>query len=127
MWTIARPVASQFKIDYVAGVNATGLAIGKRHINTGLNSGYQAIGLAYLWGASRVLLLGYDFQRTSGRVHWHPDHPRKLGNGGRFPAWCVEMNALATDAKRENLEIVNCSRQTALKCFRRSTIQAELL
>lgn len=126
MWTISRPVAQQFRIDYVFGNVGQGLSKSDKQINTGLNSGYQAIGLAHMWGCKRILLLGFDFQRTKGRVHWHPDHPNKLGNGGRFASWVKEMSHLADDAKRAGLDIVNCSRDTALRCFRRSTIEVEL-
>jgi len=126
MWTMSRPIATQFKIDYVFGNPAPGLSMSTAHINSGLNSGYQAIGLAHMWGAKRILLLGFDFQRTNGKIHWHGNHPAKLGNGGRFDTWVREMSKLASDAQRVGLEIVNCSRHTALQCFRKSTIEVEL-
>jgi hypothetical protein len=126
MWTCANRARDQFHINYVRGVHMKGLSKKEGSISTGYNSGYQAIGLAHMWGAARVLLLGYDMMRTAGRTHWHADHPRKLGNGGRFNEWCKEMNALAGDAKQIGLEIINCSRKTALTCFPRSTIQEAL-
>jgi hypothetical protein len=95
-------------------------------ITTGRNSGFQSLCLAHYFGAARVLLLGYDFQRTGGRAHWHPDHPRSLGNGGKFPAWVDEMNILARDLKACGVDVVNCSRATALHCFPRATIQEVL-
>lgn len=126
MWTCTNRARDQFRLNYIYGAPLRGLS--KRHdqIHTGFNSGYQAIGLAHLWGASRVLLLGYDMMRTGGRSHWHGDHPRNLGNGGRFAAWCKEMDALAADAKAAGMEIINCSRKTALTCFARSSIQEAL-
>lgn len=126
MWTISRNVADMFKLDFVFGAAAPGLPKHKKHIHTGLNGGYQAISLAHMWGCSKLILLGYDFQRSKGRVHWHTDHPKKLGNGGRFHEWVREMGKLAIDAKSYGLDIVNCSRSTALTCFRQSTIQQEL-
>lgn len=126
LWTVAPGARNAFKISWVHGAKMRGLSRKPGEINTGMNSGYQAIGLAHMWGAKKILLLGYDMQRTGGRVHWHADHPRKLGNGGRFSDWAVEMGYLASDALKIGVEIINCSRQTALRCFPRSTIQEQL-
>lgn len=126
MWTCAPAARNQYKIHFVYGGKMRGLSRKPGEISTGMNSGYQAIGLAHMWGAKKILLLGYDFQRTQGRAHWHADHPRKLGNGGRFSDWIVEMHYLASDAIELGIEIINCSRATALRCFPRSTIQEQL-
>lgn len=126
LWTTAPMARDQFKIHWVFGAPRAGLALDKTSINHGLNSGYQAIGLAALFGAKRILLLGYDFQASGGRMHWHPDHPKNLGNGGRIWLWVQEMTQLAADLKKAGIEVVNCSRQTALSCYPRSTIQEAL-
>lgn len=88
-------------------------------IAQGGNSGQQAIGLAHQFGAARVLLLGYDMQRTGGKAHWHGNHPAPLGNAGKLAAWPAAMNKLAAVAAGIGLEIINCSRETALTCFPR--------
>jgi hypothetical protein len=126
MWTVASASRDQYKLHWVYGLDQAGLSKSPNHIHTGFNSGYQAIGLAHLFGVKRILLLGFDFQRSRGRTHWHGDHPRGLGNGGRYPQWVKAMNQLAVDAKAVGLEIINCSRSTALTCFARSTIQEAL-
>jgi hypothetical protein len=127
LWTVSQTAAKRFKLHYLRGdPHRRGLSTDASMINTGRNSGFQSLGLAHYFGASRVILLGYDFQRTGGRAHWHADHPRSLGNGGRFPAWVDEMKQLAHDLKDAGVEVINCSRTTALKCFPRSTIQEVL-
>jgi hypothetical protein len=123
-WTIAATARDQYKLRWILGnSNRSGLSRSNDWIVAGKNSGYQAIGLAAFFGCSRILLLGYDFQRTGGKVHWHPDHPRGLGNGGRFQAWVSEMSALAQDCVEDGIEVINCSRVTALQCFPRKPIQ----
>lgn len=107
-------------------VYGRGLATRDDRIATGKNSGYQAIGLAHLFGAARVILLGYDFQRTGGKSHWHGDHPSDLGQGGNFGVWATEMAKLAEHAVERGLEIVNCSRATALRCFPLQKLEAVL-
>lgn len=79
------------------------------------NSGAGAVALAARCGARRVLLLGYDCQLTSGRAHWHGDHPRGLGNAGSVRKWPAQFRALARQLP--DTQIINCSRETALTVF----------
>lgn len=102
----------------------TGLGLSR--INHGNNSGYQAINFAFLQGARRMVLLGYDMQHTGGRHHWHPDHTGTWrGNPmGNFAAGMPELvrpkfDALASDLEAQGVEVINASRETALQCFRR--------
>jgi hypothetical protein len=75
--------------------------------------------MAYLWGASQIILLGYDMQRTGGRCHWHPDHKGGMANGGNFVKWAQRMDRTITDLTRVGVEVINCTADTALKSFRR--------
>ncbi len=44
-------------------------------IRHGMNSGYQAINLAFLFGARRIVLLGYDMKLGPNEdTHWHAGH-----------------------------------------------------
>lgn len=88
------------------------------------NSGAAAISMAAKAGASRVVLLGYDCQQTGGRVHWHGDHPAGLGNAGSMPKWPEQFNRLA--ASLEGVEVINCSRDTALRAFPRMALEDAL-
>lgn len=49
---------------------ALGLDPDPQCLRHGNNSGYQAIHLAYHFGASKIVLVGYDM-RVNGRNHWH--------------------------------------------------------
>ncbi len=90
-------------------------------IHTGHNSGYQAINLAYLEGATTIVLIGYDMQHTGGRRHWHADHPQPLGNFSLgMPELCApRFSALAHDLAARGVRCINASRESALKCFER--------
>lgn len=128
MWTIAGRSRDQFRLSWIYGVSGeAGLSTNKTQINAGLNSGHQAVALAHFFGAARILLLGYDMQRSGGKVHWHGDHPRgKMGNGGRFHEWAKQMCQLGKDLKTQGVEVINCSRKTALTCYPRANIQEAL-
>lgn len=114
------------EVEAIQYRNAPGL--GTDRVHTGNNSGYQAINLAFLEGAKRIVLLGYDMQHTGGRHHWHADHPRHLGNfNPGMPELCrPKFTPLAADLARAGVEVVNASRETALTCFTRQPL-AEVL
>jgi len=94
-----------------------------KHYN---NSGAAAISLAMYRGAKRVVMLGYDCQHTGGKAHWHGNHPRGLGNAGSYRRWAESFVNLARDAARDGVEVINCSRETALTCFPRADLEATL-
>jgi len=89
------------------------------------NSGAGAINLAAQGGAKRILLLGYDCQRTGGMAHWHGNHPRTLGNAGQIDRWHEKFKKLSQDLSGMT-KIINCSRESALTCFDRSTLESEI-
>ena len=68
-------------------------------------------------GAQKVILLGYDCQKTNGQAHWHGDHPKQLGNANRIDSWRFKFAEFAE--KNKHIQILNASRQTALECFKR--------
>lgn len=124
-WTQDRTAAERFGLNWIKGVNRPGL--GREHIHTGGNSGYQAINLAYLFGARRILLLGFDMKLgPKGEKHWHPDHPAPLVQSQTFGEWIRKFDALAADCKTLGVEVINCTPGSALKCFPMSTIEKEL-
>ena len=95
-------------------------------INSGGNSGHQAIHLARDQGAKRIMLLGFDMAHTHGQAHWHGNHPPSLGNASNIKNWIPHMNKLAQDLAAEGVEVINCSRHTALECFKRMPIDDAL-
>lgn len=95
-----------------------------RHVTFG-NSGSGAIHWAYQQGAKRIMLLGYDCQRTGGRFHHHGDHPKPLANALSLPQWPDQFQRLA-NALKGKADIINCTRETALHCFPRMELEAAL-
>lgn len=87
------------------------------------NSGSAAISIAALAGARKVILVGYDCQRTGGKVHWHGNHPKGLGNAGGMPKWPKQFADCATHMQRIGVDVINCTRSTALTCFPRGDLE----
>lgn len=102
----------------------TGLSERADTINTGQNSGYQALEIARLSAACRALLLGYDMQYApDGKSHWHGGHPVAVPE-----VWYSHNYARNFDAYRdvEGFAVFNASRVTKLTQFPRVTVE-ELL
>ena len=111
--------ADKFGLAWKPGRHLPGL--GRDCLHYGNNSGYQAINLAYLLGAQRIVLLGYDMHATDKR-HFFGDHPNHLAVGSDYADWLQRFPQLAADLKSEGVEVINCTRSTALKGFPQSTM-----
>lgn len=86
----------------------------------GSNSGYQAINIAVHLGASRIVLLGYDMQPADdGRTHFFGEHPVPIRKSSPYGLFRRSFDALVEPLQQRGIEIVNCTRQTALMCFPR--------
>jgi hypothetical protein len=126
LWTCDRSAAERWGLSWVKGVNKLGLGHGP-HIHTNGNSGAQAVNLAYLFGARRILLLGFDMKLgPNGEKHHHPDHPSPCVQSQTFEEWIRKFGILAEELKAAGCEVINCTPDSALKCFPVSTIEKEL-
>ena len=98
--------------------DAPGLSLDPLRLHTiGGNGGGQAMNLAVLMGASRIVLIGFDMQGE----HWHGRHPHPLTNPGadNFEKWIDAIGKTAPDLAKVGVEVINASRRTALNCFAR--------
>lgn len=122
-WTTNEEAADVFGLNYVEGEAGGGVSRRPDVARHGSNSGFLALSLAILFGAERVVLLGYDMQFTGGRKHWHADHGGNLHNpeACNFAGWISRFATLSG-----SVEIVNASRETALDCFPRMALEEAL-
>lgn len=125
-WTIDRAKATSRRLNYVEGAREPGLSGSKTRIHVGRNSGYAAVSLAALWGATKIILLGFDFQRTGGASHWHGDHIGGLAGLPSMTRWVDEIVQLGADLRRAGVKVINASRETAIQCFVRAPLSEAL-
>lgn len=97
-------------------------------IFTGANSGYQAINVAVLYGARRIILLGYDMKAKEMPIdepgksgvrlshHWFGEHPWPA-DAHSYVYFREEFKRMATTAKLNGIEILNATPNSALECF----------
>lgn len=91
----------------------------------GSHSGIQAINLAVLFGASRVVLLGFDMKpAVDGRNHFFGEHPN--GSHVNYVRRLKDYDGLVDDLKTARVEVVNATRDTAIRTFPRLPLAAAL-
>ena len=120
------PIALDAGIVMLRGTGDTGLELSPSGIRTGCHTGAAAINLAVHFGAARVLLLGYDGQRTGGEEHWFGVHPPKLRRWSNYDLFADRLARLVDPLARAGVTVINCSRQTAYTCFPRQPLTEAL-
>lgn len=119
--------AARYGAIKVAGHPDAGLCRTPWEINLGLNSGFQALNLAYHFGVKKMVLLGFDMgPSATGRTHWFGDHPPGLQVPSPYGEFIKRFGPLAQDLKAVGVDVVNCSAKTALTCFRLGSLDEEL-
>lgn len=129
-WKVWGPKTAWFKGKRIGfGDKLTGF--NGRFRRTGGNSGNMAIQRAALMFGGRGAIIGFDHQHTDGKAHFHDDYPREVWTGTEMAHfanantadWLRIMNITAEDLRAMGVEVVNLSRETALTCFRRMTVE----
>jgi hypothetical protein len=117
----ASPLASAVRLEprvrqLRCDMNATGFVMGRPGTIAWLgNSGAQAVNLALMLGARRVVLVGFDMHLGGGE-HWHGPHST-LPNptAGKLAEWAAMLDAAAPTAG--GAEIVNACPGSALRSY----------
>lgn len=91
------------------------------------SAGAQAIELAAKLGAARILLLGFDMRAVNGRTHYHMSHRRPTIPRDYEMTMLPWFAPLGEALRARGVEVVNCTPGSAIACFRRSTVERELM
>jgi len=113
-------------VQVLRNTGVDGIESDRTALRTGQNGGYQALNLGLHYGVKRIVLLGYDMQVSGGKSHWFGDHPEGLQRRPPVGMFIPHFNKLAELLKAQRVDVVNCSRSTALKCFERQPIDQAL-
>lgn len=153
LWTTSTSARREFRLNFIEGLRGPGFSdrFGKAHL-IGL-SGYPLIQRVSWEKPKLMLLTGFDTQRTEEKSHAFGDYPdscksnprHKFNNVPHLPIRKKDGSLELSDTdKKQNrttprqvecfdilakqcpIKIINCSRETALTCFERATIQEVL-
>lgn len=109
-------VAKQFGLKLIQGIHSRGFSLKSDLIHYGSNSGFQAVNLAILFGATRIVLVGFDMQLVKGRKHFFGPHPAPINRATAFTRFILAFKE-ARKVMPKGIEIINCTPGSALTVF----------
>jgi len=136
-WTTNKSAAREYGLRWIDEKNRMGLSADPSYVHHGHGSGYTLVNLAYLLGAERIVLLGYDLkyapdydgkarQVGSSPRHYFGEYPDELQH---WPSQKVArgvhyelVDLYRSVAEQGLVEVINCTPDTALDCFPRIDI-----
>lgn len=135
-FTLSDAVAEKWPdVTVLRNTGDEGLERDPTGVRTGKTSGYQAINIGVHTGAARILLLGYDMQvGPQDRKYCHPDHPIDVAIPAqelkrfarRLEGFRQRFDTIVAPLHAAGVEVLNCSRETALRCFPSVTLEDAL-
>ena len=108
--------------------HGNGLSSNPQILVTGRNSGFQALNLAILAGAAKVILLGYDGRadKHTGRTHFFGEHP-KATSPDAFPEFRRAFNDAEAAINQVGVKVINCSPNSYIDTFPKMELEDALV
>lgn len=76
---------------------------------SGPDSGSMAMNLAYHFGASRIVLLGFDMGFVEGESHWHPDHQVPSVESNYTDLFAPHYPGLVAALQKRGVDVIRCT------------------
>lgn len=94
----------------------------------GKNSGLGAIMLAAALGSKQIFLLGYDMKVQGQKTHNHDGYPNRnvQSFSQHLTEYCQEIWNMSDLLMMAGIEVINLTPDSALRCFRFSTLDEVL-
>lgn len=121
-WSTSEAVVAKYNTEFMR------LHKGNRYLAVGSglcdsSSGQQAINLAIYLGARRIILIGFEANANVDKRHFFGSHPGDNPTNALYSEWHTRMSELL---KATTTPIVNCSTNSAYKCFERKPLKEVL-
>jgi hypothetical protein len=113
-----RPLTGKqpYPVHYVRSEHKGGLSLDPSVIY-GRNSGHLALNLSIHFGASRVILVGFDMvTEQRGAQNWHTLHSRPA-NVDAFKTWIGDLELAAPILMKNAVSVLNANPNSAISCF----------
>lgn len=98
------------------------------NVGAGGNSGFQALNLAIQFGATRIILIGFDLRGDSGE-HWYGRNNWAMANNpvdSVYKRWVTAFTSAAPVLSARGIRVINASPISALQCFPKMSIEDAL-
>lgn len=112
--------AEKYGLNLIKGVPGDGFSTDQGVIHYNDNSGAQSINLAILFGATYIILVGFDMQHAGGKSHFFGDHPQGLFQRKEYQSFAKKFKTL------DGVTIVNATPGSALKAYPMMSLEAAI-
>lgn len=107
-------------------IHGLGLSADTGALITGRHSGFQALNLAILAGAKKVILLGFDGRPgVDGKNHWFGEHPVPTQTAV-WEQMRKAMSAAEGSILAAGVRVINCSPSSAIDSFPKMALEEAL-
>lgn len=120
-----KDLAKKYGLQLIHGRHVDGFSFEPGIIHYGSNSGFQALNLVLLFGATEIVMVGYDMRTVGGKRHFFGNHPRTLNNSSNYEQWAPNFAKAATTLP-PHIKIINATPGSAIKCFPFMDLQCAL-
>jgi hypothetical protein len=114
-------IAEEYGLKLVAGKLSPGFSTDPECIHYGHNSGFQAVNVAILKGATRIVLVGFDMRVVGKSTHFFGSHPKPLRDNTQFEKFIKAFGEV-----KPPVPIINATPGSALTCFPMMTLDEAL-
>lgn len=146
-WTRYKKQAINYNINYIDSIVKDGLSTDPSVVHINHGSGPMAINFATLYGFKKIILIGHDMkfakdyngakrQPGSSPRHYFGEYPKQMqhfprskqsvDSNGVIVGLITAYSKMIPDLDKLNIDIVNCTPGTELKCFRMNDLSKEL-
>lgn len=120
----SNPVNKVHKVEIV--ISRDDILVDKPlQISNGGNSGHQAINLAVQFGATDIILVGYDLHERGG-VHWYGRNKWNQASNpmqSNYQRWNKGFDTAAKSLKALDVTVMNASMESELRAFPKKPLQ----
>lgn len=125
-WSMDHSAWANYRSAYpdvmkLRNTGSQGLERDPKGLKNGRNSGYAALNLAYHYGATRMILLGYNLQPRHGKSHFFGDHPNKQQSP--YAMFRRVFQSIVKPLEKSGIEVINCTTESALTCFPKGNLR----
>ena len=108
------------EVHMLRNLGSEGMSTDASGLHTGSNSGHQAVNIAFLAGAKRIVLLGFDAKRASGKTHYFGDHPDNTQ--APYDHMIYNFKKAAPFFTEQGVEVINATPGSAIQCFKKVSL-----
>jgi len=121
-WRPTKPPAGRTVYKLVQIITAGALATQPNTVVAN-NTGMGAMNIAFHFGVRRILLLGFDMKPRNGKTNWHFRHKEPSQVHRYKDVFIPAIERMGVQLKKKGIEVVNCTPDSALKCFPHKPIE----